>query len=226
MTRIGMLFVMILFAWGITAQQRPQPSADVPVRPGAPAPPPAAPDQPEVSPVTPQVPGTPPHPQAQQPHPATPASPSAKPVPSVPGVPSSPSAPAIPSVPPMDPLGDVMFPPDLILGHSREIMLTAEQKSFMRGEIQKTTNRFNELQWALHDSMEDLHQVLEASSVNDQQALGLLDKVLDIEREIKRLHFGMGIRLKNKLTPEQQAKLQSIRMGRPWAVGPKPIDNP
>lgn len=223
MTRIGMLFVMILFAWGITAQQRPQPSADLPAPPRAPAPPAAAPDQPDDFGVTPQVPGTPPHPQAQQPHPATPVAPGAKPVPAVP---STPSTPAIPSVPPMDPLGDVMFPPDLILGHSREIMLTAEQKSFMRGEIQKTTNRFNELQWALHDSMEDLHQVLEASSVNDQQALGLLDKVLDIEREIKRLHFGMGIRLKNKLTPDQQAKLQSIRMGRPWAVGPKPIDNP
>ena len=220
MTRIGVLLVMLLFAWGITAQQRPQRSADVPAPPSAPALPAAAPGPPEFSNEAPQVPGTPPHPQAQQPHPATPASPvapSAKPVPAVP---------AIPSVPPMDPLGDVMFPPDLILGHSREIMLTAEQKSFMRGEIQKTTNRFNELQWSLHDSMEDLHQVLEASSVNDQQALALLDKVLDIEREIKRLHFGMGIRLKNKLTPEQQAKLQSIRMGRPWAVGPKPIDNP
>lgn len=219
MTRIGVLLVMILFAWGITAQQRPQPSADVPAPPSAPAPPAAAPGQPDVSDVTQQVPGVPPQPQAQQPHPATPVAPSAKPVPAVPVVP------AIPSAPPMDPLGDVMFPPDLILGHSREIMLTAEQKSFMRGEIQKTTNRFNELQWALHDSMEDLHQVLETSSVNDQQALALLDKVLDIEREIKRLHFGMGIRLKNKLTPEQQAKLQSIRMGRPWAVGPKP-DNP
>ena len=223
MTRIGMLFVMILFAWGITAQQRRQPSTDLPAPPSAPAPPAAAPDQPDVFGVTPQVPGTPPQPQAQQPHPATPVAPGAKPIPAVP---STPSAPAIPSVPPMDPLGDVMFPPDLILGHSREIILTAEQKSFMRGEIQKTTNRFNELQWALHDSMEDLHQVLEASSVNDQQALTLLDKVLDIEREIKRLHFGMGIRLKNKLTPDQQAKLQSIRMGRPWAVGPKPIDNP
>jgi len=223
MTRIGVLLLMILFAWGINAQQRPQPSADVPAAPSAPATPAAAPGQPDVFGVTPRVPGTPPQPQAQQPQPATPVAPGAKPIPAVP---STPSAPAIPSVPPMDPLGDVMFPPDLILGHSREIMLTAEQKSFMRGEIQKTTNRFNELQWALHDSMEDLHQVLEASSVNDQQALALLDKVLDIEREIKRLHFGMGIRLKNKLTPDQQAKLQSIRMGRPWAVGPKPIDNP
>jgi Spy/CpxP family protein refolding chaperone len=140
----------------------------------------------------------------------------------MPNVPSIPNVPNIPSVPPADPLGDVMFPPDLILGHSREIMLTAEQKSFMRGEVQKTTSRFTELQWALHDAMEDLHQALESSSVNDQQALTLLDKVLDIEREIKRLHFGMGIRLKNKLTPEQQARLQSLRMGRPWAVGQNP----
>jgi hypothetical protein len=57
MTRIGVLLLMILFAWGITAQQRPQPSADVPAAPSAPAPPAAAPGQPDVFGVTPRVPG-------------------------------------------------------------------------------------------------------------------------------------------------------------------------
>lgn len=220
--RIGLLLILILFGSGVMAQQRrqsgSQPPADVPGAPSAPSQPTAAPqaanlpDQPPSPPTPPAQPSQ----QAQPTVPPQPAAPSRRPVPNVPGIPS------IPNVPPADPLGDVMFPPDLILGHSREIMLTAEQKSFMRGEVQKTTSRFTELQWALHDAMEDLHQALESSSVNDQQALTLLDKVLDIEREIKRLHFGMGIRLKNKLTPEQQAKLQSLRMGRPWAVGQNP----
>ena len=96
--------------------------------------------------------------------------------------------------------------------HTRELGLTDEQKTFMRGEIQRTTTRFNELQWQLQDAMEALHEIMKSNSVNEQQALTQLDKVLDAEREIKRLHIGMGIRIKNQLTPEQQAKLHGMRM--------------
>src|SRR5215831_16789654 len=113
--------------------------------------------------------------------------------------------------PPPDPLDDVMFPPDLIMGHQRELVLTDDQKTFMRGEIQRTTTRFNELNWQLQDSMEALHDTMKSNPVNEQLALSQLDKVLDSEREIKRLHMELAIRLKNKLTPEQQTKLQSIK---------------
>ena len=123
--------------------------------------------------------------------------------------------PNVPNLPNMDPLGDVMFAPDLIMRHGRELGLTDEQKSFMRGEIQKTTTRFNELQWQLQDAMEALGEIMRSNSVNEQQALLQLDKVLDAEREIKRLHIGMAIRIKNQLTPEQQAKLRGMR-ATPW----------
>ena len=124
--------------------------------------------------------------------------------------------------PNMDPLGDVMFPPDMIMGHARELGLTDEQKTFMRGEIQKTTTRFLELQWQLQDAMEALHQTMKSNLVDEQQALSQLDKVLDTERQIKRLHFSLGIRLKNQLTAEQQAKLRGMRMA-PWPEGqPRP----
>ena len=120
--------------------------------------------------------------------------------------------------PPDDPLADAMFPPEMIMQHARELNLTPEQKTFMRDEIQKTTTRFNDLQWQLQDAMEALHETMRASQVNEQQALSQLNKVLDAEREIKTLHMGMAIRIKNKLTPEQQMKLQSMRgtmMGHP-----------
>src|SRR5206468_6648400 len=59
--------------------------------------------------------------------------------------------------PPMDPLGDAMFPPEMIMGHTRELNLTDEQKTFMRTEINRATTRFNELQWQVQDEMEVLH---------------------------------------------------------------------
>lgn len=117
--------------------------------------------------------------------------------------------------PPVDPLGDVMFPPDMIMGHAHELGLTDDQKAFMRGEIQRTTTRFLELQWQLQDAMESLLKTMKSNAVDEQQALGQLDKVLDTERQIKRLHFSLGIRLKNQLTLEQQGKLRGMRMAPP-----------
>ncbi|HLR06841.1 MAG TPA: periplasmic heavy metal sensor [Pyrinomonadaceae bacterium] len=115
-----------------------------------------------------------------------------------------------PPHPPMDPLGDAMFPPELIMQHTRDLNLTDEQKTFMRAEINRTTTRFNELQWQLQDAMEALHTAMKENTVNEQQALAQLDKVLDTEREIKRLHFGLAIAIKNKLTVEQQTKLHAM----------------
>jgi Spy/CpxP family protein refolding chaperone len=126
-----------------------------------------------------------------------------------------------PPHPPMDPFGDAMFPPDMVMQHQRELGLTDEQKTFMRGEINRTTARFNELQWKLQDDMEALHETMKANSVNEQLALSQLDKVLDGEREIKRAHMELAIRIKNKLTPEQQMKLQSMKH-RMMGPGPGP----
>jgi Spy/CpxP family protein refolding chaperone len=117
-----------------------------------------------------------------------------------------------------DPLAQFIFPPELVMQHQREIGLTDEQKTYLRGEIQRVTLRFTELQWQLQDAMEGLASVMKESSVNEQQALAQLDKILATEQEIKHLHIGLAIRIKNKLTPEQQAKLQGIKR----MMGPHP----
>ena len=128
--------------------------------------------------------------------------------------------------PPPDPLAELMFPPDLIMGHARQLNLTDDQKAFMRAEIQKTTATFQELQWKLQDQMELLHETMKSTSVNEQQALAQLDKVLDIEREIKRLHIGLAVRLKNRLTPEQQEQLHKMRMEHHPGMPPGSPDAP
>ena len=113
--------------------------------------------------------------------------------------------------PPDDPLRPFLFPPELVMAHQREIGLTEDQKTFIRGEVQRTTARFNELQWQLDDASEALVLTVKEPSVNEQQAQAQLDKVLDAEREIKHLHMGLAIRIKNHLTLEQQAKLQEFK---------------
>jgi hypothetical protein len=121
-----------------------------------------------------------------------------------------------------------MFPPDMIMNHARQLNLTDEQKAFMRSEIQKTTASFQDLQWKLQDQMELLQETMKSTSVNEQQALAQLDKVLELEREIKRLHIGLAVRLKNRLTPEQQDQLHKMRpdhpMGMPGGPDHPPAD--
>jgi Spy/CpxP family protein refolding chaperone len=123
-----------------------------------------------------------------------------------------------PPQPDQDPLAQFIFPPELVMGHQREIGLTDEQKTYLRGEIQRVTVRFTELQWQLQDAMEGLASAMKESNVNEQQAQLQLDKILDTEREIKHLHIGLAIRIKNKLTPEQQSRLQDIKR----MMGPRP----
>jgi Spy/CpxP family protein refolding chaperone len=132
-------------------------------------------------------------------------------------VPDHPHPPA-----PPDPLAHLMFPPDMILGHARELNLSDEQKAFMRAEVQKATVTFQDLQWKLQDQAEALHETMKSTSVNEQQALAQLDKVLEVEREIKRLHIGLAVRLKNRLTPEQQEQLHNMRMDHHMPGGPPP----
>lgn len=146
---------------------------------------------------------------AQQPPPAPPQHPN---MPQGAGMPDHPH-------PPPDPLAHLLFPPDMIMGHARQLNLTDEQKQFMRSEIQKTTASFQDLQWKLQDQVEALHETMKSTSVNEQQALAQLDKVLEIEREIKRLHIGLAVRLKNRLTPEQQEELHKWRSEHPPMPG-------
>ncbi|HEU4872567.1 MAG TPA: hypothetical protein VFT44_05665 [Pyrinomonadaceae bacterium] len=129
-----------------------------------------------------------------------------------PNMPDAANVPNHPHPPNRDPLAHLMFPPEMIMSHARQLNLTDEQKTFMRSEVQKTTATFQELQWKLQDQMELLHESMKSTSVNEQQALAQLDKVLEIEREIKRLHIGLAVRLKNRLTPEQQEQLHKMRM--------------
>jgi len=150
---------------------------------------------------------------AQQP-PQPPQSPDARGADNVPNHPHPPEPP--------DPLAHLMFPPDMILGHARELNLSDEQKAFMRAEVQKATVTFQDLQWKLQDQAEALHETMKSTSVNEQQALAQLDKVLEVEREIKRLHIGLAVRLKNRLTPEQQEQLHKMRMDHHMPGGPPP----
>lgn len=118
---------------------------------------------------------------------------------------------APPAPPAHDAVGEYLFPPELVMTHQREIGLRAEQKTYLRGEISQAQGRFTDLQWELQDVMEALHSMLEQERVDEQPVLAQLEKVLAVERQIKRTQMTLMVRIKNNLTPEQQARLRELR---------------
>ncbi len=116
--------------------------------------------------------------------------------------------------PDQDPIGQSFFAPELVVQHQEAIGLSGEQKDFFKEEIRQAQLKFTELQWKLQDEMEKLIALVKQPRVEEQQALAQLEKVLAAEREIKKEQVTLLVRIKNKLTPEQQGKLAELR-GKP-----------
>lgn len=112
---------------------------------------------------------------------------------------------------PTDPIGDSLFPPELVIQHQQAIGLSADQKDFIKAEIQKAQTRFTELQWQLQNEMETMVSLLKQDRGDEKNILSQLDRVLSLEREVKRTQITLLVRIKNKLTPEQQSRLQEIK---------------
>ena len=110
-----------------------------------------------------------------------------------------------------DPIGDNFIPPELIMQHQQEIGLSPDQKSFIHAELQKAQIRFSDLQWQLSTELETMAGLVKQEKVDEAQTLAQLDKILNLEREIKRTHITLVIRIRNKLTAEQQTRLQELK---------------
>jgi Spy/CpxP family protein refolding chaperone len=116
--------------------------------------------------------------------------------------------------PTQDPIAENLFPPDQVLANQKAIGLDDTQRNYVRAEVLKAQTRFTELQFQLQDAMESLVALLRQNPVDETQVMAQLDKVLNSEREVKRTQIALMVRIKNKLTPEQQARLRQLR-GKP-----------
>jgi Spy/CpxP family protein refolding chaperone len=104
-----------------------------------------------------------------------------------------------------------LFPPELVMQHQQAIRLTPEQRTSITQGIRDFQLKVVELQWKMQDEAQKLTELVQAAKVDEAQTLAQVDRVLGIEREIKRAHMGLLIRIKNSLTQEQQVALTSMR---------------
>jgi Spy/CpxP family protein refolding chaperone len=104
-----------------------------------------------------------------------------------------------------------LFPPELVMQHQQAIRLTSEQRTSITQGIRDFQLRMVDLQWKMQEEAGKLTDLVQGARVDESQMLAQVDRVLGIEREIKRAHMGLLVRIKNSLTQEQQVALGSMR---------------
>jgi Spy/CpxP family protein refolding chaperone len=110
-----------------------------------------------------------------------------------------------------DDWGRNFFPPELVMQHQSEIGLQDSQRTALTSAIQQAQSKFMDLQWKLSAEGEKMGRLLQGAQADEAQVLEEVDRILALEREIKRGQIALMVRIKNTLTPAQQAKLADIR---------------
>jgi Spy/CpxP family protein refolding chaperone len=114
------------------------------------------------------------------------------------------------SKPASDPFAGAFFPPELVmLAHAR-IGFTQEQQDALHALLEKTGPLSDQLRTKLQKETAALSALANQDHVDEPTLDAQLDKVLDVERDLKHLHVGFLLALRNLLTPEQQAKMRDI----------------
>jgi Spy/CpxP family protein refolding chaperone len=97
------------------------------------------------------------------------------------------------------------------MANQNALSLTDRQRSTIQQEMQQAQAKFTDLQWKMSGEGEKLARLLQSTPVPETQVLEQVDRILGIERDVKRTHLTLLMRIKNALTAEQQAKLSEMR---------------
>ena len=107
--------------------------------------------------------------------------------------------------------GRNFFPPELVMQHQAEIGLQDTQRTALTSAVQQAQAKFMDMQWKLSAEGEKMGRLLQGAQVDETQVLEEVDRILALERELKKTQISLMVRIKNTLTAAQQAKLSEIR---------------
>ncbi len=92
-----------------------------------------------------------------------------------------------------------------------DVGLEEPQRTAIKDALQKAQSRFVDLQWDLQAESGRMVRLLQARPVDEAAVLARADRVMSLEREIKRAHLSLLVRIKNLLSEAQQDKLLALR---------------
>ena len=110
-----------------------------------------------------------------------------------------------------DPFGRLLFPPELIMKHRKQLNLEDKQQTILKTELQRAQADVFDLNWQLNDESEHLAELLKMAPIDVPVLLAQADKVMTLERQIKRINLTLLARLKNMLSKQQIEMLGKLR---------------
>ncbi len=110
-----------------------------------------------------------------------------------------------------DPFEGALFKPEEVIQHQAAIGLSREQRRELIAEITGAQAEFLPAQVELAEHAEDLKRLMAESRVDEQAAMEVATRLLELEAQIKRRHLELAIRIKNLLDERQQARLTELR---------------
>jgi len=112
---------------------------------------------------------------------------------------------------PKDVFQGKLFAPNIILEHQDELGLSKEQFAAIRAAVVDVQGKVAEHEWDLREAYQKVLADLDESPVDTDKVLKNVEAALLAENKVKQLQVAMLIRLRNLLTDEQMAYLQSVK---------------
>ena len=104
-----------------------------------------------------------------------------------------------------------LFAPNVILENQAELGLSKQQFTEIRRAVVEVQANVAEHEWDIAEAYQNIMDRLDQSPIDEEQVLEYVGTALRAENEVKKLQVAMLIRLKNLLTEEQIAHLESLR---------------
>ncbi len=104
-----------------------------------------------------------------------------------------------------------LFSAELVLTNREEIKLNDSQIDNITNIYMYDMSVYNSLKWDLDAELVKMEGLLSQVQIDSISALNQMNKILDLETELKIKRLSMMINIKNELTGDQQKKLQKIK---------------
>lgn len=104
-----------------------------------------------------------------------------------------------------------LFAPNIILENQVELKLSKEQFTAIKRAVVEVQANVAEHEWDVREAYQSMLLELDKAPIDEQQVLEFVSAALLAENQVKKEQMTMLIRLRNLLTSEQIAYLESVR---------------
>ncbi len=103
------------------------------------------------------------------------------------------------------------YPPELVRMAQPALNLTEEQKASLQEAVQRVEMGHAGARKLLENETGRLVAMVKAEKLDGDSVLAQADKVMHLEQETRRATLALLIKIRETLTPEQQAKLRELK---------------